>query len=76
MIQLDGLTERQVKLLDIIWNIDSMEECQEYIMSLSERDQMECQTLVKLLAIEVLDQSVDRMDDWTEAREVIGRVMA
>jgi hypothetical protein len=71
MIHIDGLTRRQVKLLDIIWNIDSMEECQEYIMSLSEGDQMECQTLVKLLAIEVLDQSVDRMDDWAESRQVL-----
>jgi adenylosuccinate synthase len=71
MIQLDGLTKHQIALLDKIWSIDSVEDCQAYIMALPEADQFECQNLVRLIALELIDQAVDKMDDWTESREVL-----
>jgi hypothetical protein len=71
MIQLDGLNKHQIALLDTIWNIDSVEDCQAYIMSLPPSDQLECQNLVRVIALELIDQAVDKMDDWAESREVL-----
>jgi hypothetical protein len=71
MIQLDGLTKHQIALLEKIWAIDSVEDCHEYIMSLPHHDQVECQNLVRVIALELIDQAVDQMDDWSESREVL-----
>lgn len=76
MIELHGLTEHQVELLDIIWNIDSMPEVEAWIDTLSERDQMECHSLIELLAIEILDCQLNLSVKFPEATEFINRIKA
>jgi hypothetical protein len=73
MIELTGLTPRQVELLDTIWNIDSVEECHEYIQNLEPHDQLDCQTLVRMIALELIDQAVNGMDQWKESRQVLDK---
>jgi adenylosuccinate synthase len=73
MIQIDGLTKHQVALLDTIWNIDTVQECHQYIQSLPESDKLECQRLVRLIALELIDQAVSEMDDWQESRQVLDK---
>jgi len=76
MIELHGLTEHQVELLDIIWNIDSMPEVEEWIATLSDRDQMECHSLVELLAIEIMDSQLKLSVKFPEADKVIKHIKA
>lgn len=76
MIELHGLTEHQVELLDIIWNIDSMPEVEEWIATLSDSDQMECHSLVELLAIEILDSQLKLSVKFPEADKVIKHIKA
>lgn len=73
MIELTGLTPRQVELLDTIWNIDSVEDCHEYIQGLAPADQLDCQTLVRVIALELIDQAVNEMDQWAEAKQVLDK---
>ena len=75
MIHLDGLTKHQVELLDQMWVIQDSADVSDFISSLSEQDQFECQLLVNLISLELIDQEVDEMDDWSAAATVIGRVM-
>ncbi len=73
MIQLVGLTHRQVELLDVLWDLDSAEEVQHFISELSDRDQQECQTLMELLRLELLDQSINLLLSFKEANKVISK---
>lgn len=74
MIELHGLTEHQVELLDIIWNLDSMPEVEEWIETLSDRDQLECQSLIQLLAIEIMDSQLKLAVEFPEAEKVINHI--
>lgn len=76
MIELRGLTEHQVELLDIIWNIDSMPEVEEWIATLSDSDQKECHSLVELLAIEIMDSQLKLSVKFPEADKVIKHIKA
>ncbi len=71
MIELTGLTERQVEILDILWATDSVEEVLEFIDSLTEKEKLECRSLATLITLEILDQAVNSMSDWPESRLVI-----
>lgn len=56
---IDGLTKRQVELLDIMWNcIDTDEEMLEWIDTLDPEEQAEVATLQQMLILEVLDQEM------------------
>ena len=56
---IDGLTKRQVELLDIMWNcIDTDEEMLEWIDTLEPEEQAEVATLQQMLILEVLDQEM------------------
>jgi len=76
MIELRGLTEHQVELLDIIWNIDSMPEVEEWVATLSDSDQMECHSLIELLAIEIMDSQLKLSVKFPEADKVIKHIKA
>lgn len=76
MIELHGLTEHQCELLDIIWSIDSMPEVEAWVETLSERDQQECQALIELLAIEILDQQIRMAVKFPEASKLIKRIQS
>jgi hypothetical protein len=71
VIELTGLTARQVEILDILWATDSAEEVLEFIDSLTEKEQLECRSLATLITLEILDQAVNSMSDWPESRVVI-----
>ena len=71
MIELTGLTARQVEILDILWATDSVEEVLEFIDSLTEKEQLECRSLATLIILEILDQAVNSMSDLPESRLVI-----
>ena len=58
---IDGLTKRQVELLDIMWNcIDTDEEMLEWIETLDPEEQTDVATLQQLLILEVLDQEAEK----------------
>jgi hypothetical protein len=71
VIELTGLTARQVEILDILWATDNVEDVLEFIDSLTEKEQLECRSLATLITLEILDQAVNSMSDWPESRVVI-----
>lgn len=71
MIQLTGLTRRQVDMLNTIWNIETMDEVNEYISSLNRVDSRDCKTLINLIELELLDQDINNTPDWHESRQVL-----
>ena len=70
MIQLDNLTPEQVEMLDIMWSLESYEEFQAYLNSLSKSDRQMAETLAKLVILSEMDNLVG---DCTEAKEILKR---
>lgn len=56
---IDGLTPRQVELLDIMWNvIDTEDEMAEWFETLDADEQREALVLQRLLMLETIDQEL------------------
>ena len=72
MIQLNGLTDTQVALLDEMWACDSMEELDEFLETLSASDQLEAECLQRLILLAQLDEDVAQMP-LTEANSVLDK---
>ena len=70
MIHLDNLTPEQVEMLDIMWSLESYDEFQEYLDSLSKSDRMQAESLAKLIILAEMDNLVG---ECVEAKEVLKR---
>ena len=72
MIQINGLTDTQVALLDEMWACDSMEELEEFLETLTASDQLEAECLQRLVLLAQLDEHVAQMP-LTEANKVLDK---
>jgi transcriptional regulator of NAD metabolism len=75
MIKIHGLTQGQIEMLDIIWSFDEPRDLQNFIETLDEREQLEYNTLSRLVIMAVIDQHTEKMTDFPEALNIIKRVM-
>jgi hypothetical protein len=69
-MKLDGLTERQVGLLDTMWSIEEYTELEEWMATLSRADRMEAQNLQNLVILEAFEESMEH-SKYPEANRVI-----
>jgi len=67
MITIDGLTPRQVELLDTMWAIDGYAEYMEWK---STQNQQEIELLESMIAIAEIDEIVEN-EGFAEAAEVL-----
>jgi hypothetical protein len=72
MIQINGLTDTQVALLDEMWACDSMEELDEFLETLHPSDRLQAIQLQRLVLLAELDNHVAQMP-LTEANAVLDR---
>lgn len=70
MIHLDNLTPEQVEMLDIMWSLESYDEFQDYLNSLSTSDRKQAESLAKLIILAEMDNLVG---DCAEAKEVLAK---
>lgn len=70
MIHLDNLTPEQVEMLDIMWSLETYDEFQGYLNSLSTSDRKQAESLAKLIILAEMDNLVG---DCTEAKEVLAK---
>ena len=59
MIQIDGLTEYQVEMLDHMWSLKTQEEYEDWLSLLCEEDLLTARSLAILIALECLDKELD-----------------
>ncbi len=63
MITIEGVTKRQKRLLNIMWDIDSSEDYEEWKSGLSEELMNEVDTLETLLMYETIEQELQTFED-------------
>ena len=64
-IQINGLTPEQVQMLDMMWSIESSDDMDDWLNSLSEREINLANQLKNLLMITLIDETVE---DFETAR--------
>ena len=53
---INNLTQRQVELLDNMWELETMEEVEQWMVSLSARDQLTSQSLMQMVMHEMVEE--------------------
>jgi hypothetical protein len=73
-ITINGLTPRQVKMLDVMWNLQTPEDYFEWYENLTEPMQRQADILQKMLILAMADDMIkEDRHDYQEAREVLGK---
>lgn len=67
-IKIHGVSKRQKRMLNIMWNLDSEEDYFEWYNSLDENLQKEAELLQRLIIMAELDNTVR---DTTDAKELL-----
>ena len=74
MIEIHGLSERQVEIADMIWSLASTEELREWFDSLDRATLFEAYIVHQMILLAFLDQ--EPLGRMKEARALIKRVQA
>jgi hypothetical protein len=74
MITIDGLTTRQVDMLDYMWTIDSYEDLLDWQQSLSYEERQMSETLVELVTLAEIDELVLTLETCIDADNLISKV--
>jgi hypothetical protein len=72
-MRIEGLTQHQVELLDIMWAIDEFEDMEEWMATLCRADRMEAQNLQRLVVLETFEDLLAK-DGYPDAVMVIDKI--
>ena len=72
--KIDGLTRKQVALLDIMWTLDDEQSVENFVRSLPRADQQQAQSLKTLLIHEMMEEFLEDITEFPGAQEIIQRV--
>jgi len=75
-IKLDGLNQRQRVLADIMWSIEEWNDVERFIATLPKRERIECEGIVEMMRMELVEQYRKGMDIETtvEADKLIDKI--
>jgi hypothetical protein len=74
LIELHGLTEKQVAFCDIMWAIETMEGVDSFISTLPQEDQRTCRNLIELMRLSAIDNCEDDFDQVTAILKSVKRI--
>jgi hypothetical protein len=69
MIEIQGLSQKEMALCDIMWTISSKEGVDSFISTLPKTDARTCKVLIELMQLAFLDE----ITDTQEANRVIDK---
>jgi hypothetical protein len=71
---IEGLTKKQVALLDIMWTLDDEQSVENFVRSLPPADRQQAHSLKTLLIHEMLEEFLEGITEFPDAVKVIERV--
>jgi hypothetical protein len=74
-IKLSGLTYEQVEMLDIMWSLDTVDEFFDWYETLSKEEQNICDTLQRLIILEMADLEWENTKKFPLAKQVLKKFM-
>ncbi len=75
-ISIHGLTARQKEMLDIMWSMEELEDVEEWVSTLSEKEQKISEVLMQMVVLESYEGMLEEIEYLTEANDLINRIKA
>lgn len=72
---IEGLSPRQLELLEMLWDFEELEDMEAWKIKLSPRDQRMVDQLIRMILVETFDQFFMQESEHPEADAVIQRIM-
>jgi hypothetical protein len=74
-VKLTGLTYEQVEMLDIMWSLDTVDEFFDWYETLTKEEQNICDTLQRLIILEMADLEWEHTKKFPLAKQVLKKFM-
>jgi len=76
MINITGLTQEQVEMLDIIWSFKTKDEYYDWLEYLDDDERAMSRGLMELLTLAILDEALEskKVNPYKEAKQVINQI--
>lgn len=74
-IVINDLTEVQVELLDCMWHLDTIDELENFIATLSPEMAKEVRVLQEMIVMAHTDDIVDNMTYYPDAKEMLRNII-
>ena len=75
-ITVHGISDEDAAILDILWELNTVEELDNYLNSLGEKQLEKTLTLIELTRLAVTDDLVESMDNYPEANYLLKSIMS
>ena len=72
--ELQGLNARQQVLADIMWGLEEYDQVQAFINTLPNRERIECEGIIEMMKMAVVEQCYDGVENTGEAADVIKQI--
>ena len=73
--RIEGLTPRQIELLEIMWELEELEDLESWKARLAPRDQRTVDQLIRMVLLETFDVEFAKETRFPEADAVLQRIM-
>jgi len=70
-MKIDGLTKQQVKIADMLWMSDTLEEAEKIVKVFGK----EASVVMELMLLASLDDDVDQMQEYSDAERLLLTIM-
>jgi len=71
MITIDGLSKKQVAMLDMLWSIDTMEGINKYRNTLCSDDQHMVDVLMEMIMLQTIDEQTADTEIYPEVEKIL-----
>ena len=71
-MNIEGLTERQVELLDTMWAIEEFDELETWMSTLSRAERIQAENLQRLVVLETFEELIEE-SKYSEANMIINQ---
>jgi hypothetical protein len=72
--ELHGLNARQQILADIMWQLEEYDDVQAFIATLPDREACECQSIIEMMQMAVVEQCYDGIQNLDAANSVLDKI--
>ena len=74
MIKICGVNQHQQEILETLWNMESLEEIDDWVDELDEFEQQQVRLMQELIMLASMDELVETEADCQEANRIIARI--
>ena len=74
MIKIYGVNRQQQEILETLWNMESLEDIDDWVDELDEHKQQQVRLMQELLMLASMDELVETEADCQEANRIIARI--